>query len=221
MWRRVAWWAVVVSGWVVAGYGLALAVLGDRMYPPDLAESFRAHAWGIGTHAGFGALAMVLGPWQFRRGPGWHRGRHRWIGRGYLIACGLSGGAGLYLAPYTFGGMTTHLGFGSLAVVLLLVSSLGFLAIRQRRVDAHREWMIRSYALIFAAVTLRFELPLLSAALGDFLPAYRIIAWMCWVPNLLAAEWYIRRTRTAARATLPTLELPVAVSAARPAGGAR
>jgi hypothetical protein len=218
--QRVAWWAVVVSGWLVAGYGLAMAVLGDRMYPPNLAESFRAHSWGITTHAAFGALAMLLGPWQFRRGPGWHRGRHRWIGRGYLIACGLSGGAGLYLAPYSFGGMTTHLGFGGLAVVLLVVSSLGYLAIRQRRVAEHREWMIRSYALIFAAVTLRIELPTLTAALGDFLPAYQIIAWVSWVPNLVAAEWYVRRTRTAALGTLPTPEIQRVVPAERSAGRA-
>jgi hypothetical protein len=48
--------------------------------------------------------------------------------------------------------------------------------------------------LIFAAVTLRIELPLLVMAFGDFTPAYRVVSWLCWVPNLLWAEWYIRRT---------------------------
>ena len=55
--------------------------------------------------------------------------------------------------------------------------------------------MIRSYAMILAAVTLRIELPLLAMWLQGFAPAYRIVAWSCWVPNLLVAEWIARRTR--------------------------
>lgn len=203
--QKIGWWVVVVLGWLVAAYGLATAFLGDRVYPPDLADSFRARPWGIFTHALFGSIALVLGPWQFRRGPGWNRVVHRWLGRVYLGGCVLTGGAGLYLAFYSDGGMTTHLGFGTLAVVLLGVSTIAYLAIRSRQVARHREWMIRSYALIFAGVTLRIELPLLVAALGQFPPAYRIIAWLCWVPNLLAAEWYLRRSRPASFATLPGL----------------
>jgi hypothetical protein len=54
--------------------------------------------------------------------------------------------------------------------------------------------MLRSYALIFAAVTLRIWLPLLIMAYGgQFLPAYRWVAWISWVPNALFAEWTIRR----------------------------
>ena len=54
--------------------------------------------------------------------------------------------------------------------------------------------MLRSYGLIFAAVTLRIWLPLLIIAHeGQFLPAYRWVAWVSWVPNLLFVEWVIRR----------------------------
>jgi hypothetical protein len=53
--------------------------------------------------------------------------------------------------------------------------------------------MLVSYSLIFAAVTLRIELPLLIIAFGDFTPAYRVVAWLSWVPNLLWAAWYARR----------------------------
>jgi hypothetical protein len=43
-----------------------------------------------------------------------------------------------------------------------------------------------------AAITLRLMLPA-SAMLGlDFLAAYRAIAWLSWVANLLAVETYIR-----------------------------
>lgn len=61
---------------------------------------------------------------------------------------------------------------------------------------SHREWMIRSYSLVFGAATLRIWLPLLITSYrGDFLPAYRIVAWVSWVPNILFAEWYVRRGR--------------------------
>jgi predicted permease len=81
-----------------------------------------------------------------------------------------------------------------LAVLLIWITMRACQAARAREIPVHRQWMLRSYALIFAAVTLRIELPLLVMAFGDFTPAYRVVSWLCWVPNLLWAEWYIRRT---------------------------
>ena len=53
--------------------------------------------------------------------------------------------------------------------------------------------MVRSYALTAAAITLRLYL---GVALGFRLPftaAYPAIAWLCWTPNLVAAEILLRR----------------------------
>jgi hypothetical protein len=56
--------------------------------------------------------------------------------------------------------------------------------------------MIRSFALTFAAVTLRLYLPFPMIWGFEFIEGYRIIAWLCWVPNLLIAElWIHNRTR--------------------------
>ena len=55
--------------------------------------------------------------------------------------------------------------------------------------------MIRSFALTFAAVTLRIWLGISQASGMDFDVAYPVIAWVAWVPNLLVAEWWIRRGR--------------------------
>jgi len=52
--------------------------------------------------------------------------------------------------------------------------------------------MIYSYAACFAAVTLRIWLPLLMITLGDYLFAYRIVAWLCWVPNIIAAYFIVK-----------------------------
>ena len=82
-----------------------------------------------------------------------------------------------------------------MAVLWLLSSCLALAHICQGRVAAHRAWMIRSFALTFAAVTLRLELPVL-AALTDFETAYRAIAWVSWAPNLVLAEALICRAGT-------------------------
>ena len=53
--------------------------------------------------------------------------------------------------------------------------------------------MLRSFALSFAVVTLRLWLPL-AAWLGlDPVESYRLIAWFCWLPNLLLVELHLRR----------------------------
>ena len=61
------------------------------------------------------------------------------------------------------------------------------------KIEQHRQWMIRSFALTFAAVTLRLWLPFFQIVLNfEFIEAYIIIAWLCWIPNLIVAEIIIR-----------------------------
>lgn len=194
--RGIAWWLIALSAVAIAAYGLAYVVIGPRMYPPGLKESFVARPWGIYPHAFFGSMALILGALQFHRGLLRRRRLHKFIGIGYLTACAFVGGAGLYMAFYAFGGVITHAGFGLLGTLLLATTSMAYREIRMRRIASHREWMIRSYALILAAVTLRIELPLLTGAFGAFPPAYQVVAWSSWVPNLILAEVFIRMTRS-------------------------
>ena len=179
----------------ISGYAIAYLVVGAPMYPPSLADSFLARPWGINPHALFGSLALGVGALQFNR---WllmrHRALHRALGTVYVVSSLGVGIAGLYMSLYSFGGLLTHLGFGMLGVLLLWTTVRAYQAARARTIAVHRQWMLRSYALVFAAVTLRIELPLLVMALGDFTPAYQVVSWLSWVPNLLWAEWYIRRT---------------------------
>jgi hypothetical protein len=68
--------------------------------------------------------------------------------------------------------------------------------IRQGHIHQHQNWMICNYALTFVAVTLRIWLPLLSAfVFHDFIPAYRVVSWLCWVPNLVIALIIINKTK--------------------------
>lgn len=149
------------------------------------------------THVTFGGLALLVGPTQF-----WRRIRqrylrvHRTAGKVYVVACLLAGGAGLTLAFFAEAGIVARLGFGGLAFSWLYTTVQAYLAIRRRNLPAHEAWMYRSFALTFAAVTLRLWLPLFTFGFGwPFEVSYRIIAWLCWTPNLLIAEWLIRRYR--------------------------
>ena len=200
----VAWWIVTLLALPIVGYAMAYVVVGPPMYPPNLSASFLARPWGIYPHALFGSLALGVGALQFNR---WlllrHRPVHRALGKVYVVAAVFVGVAGFYMSFYSFGGAVTHLGFGALAVLLLWTTLRAFAAARARTIVTHRQWMIRSYALVFAAVTLRIELPLLVMAFGDFTPAYQVVSWLSWVPNILWAEWYVRRT---AGAPVPAVE---------------
>lgn len=145
------------------------------------------------THIAAGGLALLIGWSQFRTGL---RQRyvvvHRWIGRVYVFAVLLSGSAALGISPHATAGPIASFGFGALAVLWLFTTWRAYTSIRHRRIEAHRRWMVRSYALTFAAVTLRLWLPLMNFGLGlEFNTAYRIVAWLCWVPNLLLAEWWL------------------------------
>jgi hypothetical protein len=88
----------------------------------------------------------------------------------------------------------THVGFGLLALLWLNATIQAYRSIRASDVTAHRRWMIRSFALTLAAVTLRIELPLQLAAGIPFHNAYQVVSWLCWVPNLVVAEWIVLRS---------------------------
>src|SRR5690349_19290691 len=194
--RRVPiwWWFAIILAVGVAVYSLRYAFLGEVAYVPELSESFKQRPLTLTIHTLFGPLALISGltnllPDMRRRGR-WLA--HRWIGRVYVVSCLLLGAAGLSMALHAAGGTFSRVGFTLLALATLVTSAQAYLAIRRRHVRQHREWMLRSYALIFAAVTLRIWLPLLIMAYGgQFLPAYRWVAWVSWVPNALFAEWTI------------------------------
>ena len=179
----------------IAAYSLRYPILGERTFVPNLAESFRARPTAVFVHTLFGPIALVLGIVNLlpaMRSRRW--ALHRLIGRIYLVSGLMLGLAGGYLALFAAAGPVARLGFFVLAVATVVTLVGGYVNIRQRHIVQHREWMLRSYALIFGAVTLRIWLPLLIIAYhGEFDPAYRWVAWVSWVPNILWAEWRIRR----------------------------
>ena len=196
---------LVWSAGALASLGVALYayhyLLPAAVAPPGIAENPFVWPW-LAIHAGVGGTALALAPLQLLPRLRARRPRlHRWIGRTYVTAAFVGGVAGLILAVGSTAGPVASWGFGLLALAWMATTAQAWRLALARRFDAHRRWMLRSFALIFAAVTLRIYLPLSLIAGLDPLQSYRAIAWLCWVPNLVAVETYLsRRPRHAAAA---------------------
>lgn len=181
----------------VAAYGLyayTFMPIGSVVHP-DMRLAFAANSTAIKIHVFSAVLALLLGPLQFSAGiRRKHTSIHRWSGRLYLGVGVLVGGlAGLYIAQYAHGGVVSQLGFSLLAVLWLYTGWRAYLSVRAGAIAQHRIWMVRNFALTLAAVTLRLYVPASMLAGIEFAVAYQAIAWLCWVPNLLVAEWrYVR-----------------------------
>ena len=120
---------------------------------------------------------------------------HRWMGRVYVFnVCLITGPASLVMAIYANGGWSSRIAFSVLACGWMFTTAMGWRTAVRRQWEKHRAWMIRSYALTLSAITLRAWKWLL-VLLFDPRPmdVYRLVAWLGFVPNLLIAEWLIRR----------------------------
>ncbi len=139
--------------------------------------------------AGFTQFA----PWILARRPA----IHRLMGRVYVFSvCFVTGPASLVMAFYANGGIASRIAFATLAILWLATTGMGWRRVLKRDFGRHREWMIRSYALTLSAITLRaWKYGIVLVFEPPPMDVYRVVAWLGFVPNLLIAEWWIRRSR--------------------------
>jgi hypothetical protein len=183
----------VLLGLLVAAYALT-ALLVPAVRSPLIANLIVSTPVLLVLHLTGGAVAIAVGAFQLSSRIRARRiAVHRWVGRLYVLGVLVGGVASLLLSMRADGGLAARLGFGMLAVLWLGSTGAAYIHIRNRRIELHRAWMLRSYALTFAAVTLRIWLPLSQIAGIPFQEAYAAIAWLCWVPNLVVVEWFILR----------------------------
>lgn len=184
--QRSAWWSAVVLSMLVGLFSLRYA-LPDVPYP--VLDNFVTHRSALVAHAVLASIALLLGPWQFVPGL---RGRrpalHRAFGRIYVAAVLFSWIASIPIAQNAQTGMLASIGFLTLGAVWIYTTGAGILHAVRCRIDLHRRWMVRSFALTASAVTLRILLGTGEALELPFEDIYPAIAWLCWVPNLIAAE---------------------------------
>ena len=155
---------------------------------PGMKSNFQAHPIGIYLHIFASLIALAIGPFQFNEKFRLNKIQvHRLLGKIYLISVLIGGLSGLYMSQYSFGGMISHSGFFTLAILWLATGYKAYHSIKNKNVKAHQYWMLINFALTFAAVTLRTGLGIGFASGTPFEVFYPYLAWLCWVPNLLVA----------------------------------
>ena len=155
----------------------------------------------IRVHILTGTLAILTGPMQFWSGfRDRHRAWHRRLGKIYLIGAAFGSASGLYVAWISFGGFPGHVGFSVLALGWGGTTFMAYRCIRAGQWRLHREWMIRSYALVLGILAVRVWYAVFTALGAENEPAFGASAWLGWVTTLLVAEVYLGRGRNRAAA---------------------
>jgi uncharacterized membrane protein len=188
-----AWGLAAFLSAGVAIFSYRLLAPGMPIVSPDIAGNLFARPWLV-VHAGGAATALLVGMFQFLPAVRRRKPLHRWLGRVYATGCIVGGAAGLVMSFGTTAGTFAGVGFGLLAVCWIYATAQAWRFARARRFEDHRRWMIRSFAMTFAAVTLRLYLPLGEVLGMSFMEIYRLTAWISWIPNLVLVEVWMRRT---------------------------
>ncbi|WP_182909194.1 DUF2306 domain-containing protein [Microbispora sp. H13382] len=209
MHRRTAWAilivAVITTSVLVYPY-LRLDVDDSRL---DVRNGL--HYSVLVGHIWTAAVALVLGPLQFMPTVRARRRVHRTLGRVYLLAGVLPSAVATIPVALWSGRLMTQIGLTTAAVLWLITGGLAYRAARRRDFAAHRDWMMRNYALTFLAVTARVLVPLLllvqipfrgadPGSLGDLATSMIPIGQtLGWIVNLVVVESIIKRRPSEAR----------------------
>ena len=189
-------WGLMTTGVaLLALFALRYPVFGEEAFFEQQRETYIRHETGIMVHVVTMLVGVLMGPLQFLRSfRDKHRAIHRNMGKVYLVFSTVGAASGIYMSFFSYAGAISGVSFFLLGAGVLITNYMAYTAIRRGDINTHREWMTRSFALMLAAVTLRIYAAPLQAAFGEY-TGYAIVAWACWVPNILVAEWAIRRQR--------------------------
>lgn len=207
------WLPAISSGvrrpWVIPAMLVADAFIGYFVPPyltgdpkkarlPNLRKDLRWHYPVLVAHVVTGTVAMATVPFQL-----WpalrtnHPAIHRFLGRAYVFGGVIpSGITALVITPLASG--PTGNGIGS---VLWLSSTVaGYRAARQHNYEDHRRYMVYSFALCMQIIEGRVML-LTLPHLPKFKPSWfpKILETASWIGillNLIAAQWWLDRSRS-------------------------
>ncbi len=187
--------------YIMAAVSVMIALSSYRFLFLDLSTAFSYMPSHIDNrltafmlHISLAPIALILGVIQFSSKIRTNMpALHRWTGRIYGVCVLVSGIAGLIIAIGAEGGFVAATGFALLSLAWMFTTFIGVQHVRNCRFEEHRRWMIRSFALTLAGVTLRVQLLGFTLLGMEYVDASVYLAWLCWIPNLLVVEWWLRR----------------------------
>jgi uncharacterized membrane protein len=148
------------------------------------------------THVFTSIFTLVAGFTQFSKDILKRNSKtHKLVGKLYvLVVLCINVPAGFIMAIYANGLWPSKLAFMLLDILWAWFTYKAWIEAKHKNFKLHKQFMIRSYALTLAALTLRtWKLLLSNMIVIDPLTLYMIDAWLGFVPNLLLAEILIRR----------------------------
>ena len=128
---------------------------------------------------------------------------HRWNGQIYVLSIILNFIPGVYVSFFATGGWPSTMGFLILNTLWLGTTILGFWYIKRQKVILHSQWIIRSFFLSFANMTIYIIVAIAHNAMNfSYGNAYTIAVWICWIINLFIAEITIRKKHSYKKETI-------------------
>lgn len=156
----ILFYATVILSFIMAFMSYRFTTLGVDQAFPEMIGHLTNRRIVLTVHVIAAPLALALGAMNMidrRRKK--RRVLHRWTGRAYGVSILVGSVSGLIMAIGAEGGIIAGLGFGALAILWFVTTAQAIRFAIARDFKSHRRWMIRSFALTLAAVTLRIYLP--------------------------------------------------------------
>jgi len=98
----------------------------------------------------------------------------------------------MVMALYANGGIWVKVSFFILTPLWWYFTFKGYTAIRKKKVQEHKIWMMRSYALTLSAISLRgYQFFLGAFPIIDPAQQYILVSWLSWIGNLFLLEIYL------------------------------
>lgn len=185
----------VVAGMALALIGIAMFIENSSTYFSRY-EEMQSHLskgkWILISHLSCSLLALFIGPFQFWKSfRDYNIETHQSLGKIYVVVVVIGAACATWLAWTSV--LTIH---WTLSVCLQVAAvfwvtyvTMAVRAIIQRRIQSHKEWMIRSYVLtiIFTFFQWITDLPFLTS-LGSFIERVPSAAWISFVVPLFITE---------------------------------
>ncbi|WP_127529841.1 DUF2306 domain-containing protein [Paenibacillus kobensis] len=146
-------------------------------------------------HVVFACLCMIAGMINFSSAVYKnHRKFHRMNGYLYVVSVMLVGLTSGYMAPYATGGRVTSIPFNMLNIIWAAMTVIAVIKIKKKQVNAHRNWMTRSYLFVFTNLLIHLFTNLLQEVSGlSYITSYTASVYGSILMLLLAGELIVRR----------------------------
>lgn len=222
---QIIFWLLIFIGWL--GICVEFGILRASPVQPDNPRDYRRNIYigsnytvdkgypALMVHAIGGISCLLIGILQFQDVI---RKRAMIVHKilGYIFSGSLFIGfvGGVWLIPYSAGGVNTKVAFSLLSLIWTSCLAMALLYVTfasknplvknipiAKRIKRHREWMIRCFSSVCAAITLRIYLFLFSglymagnpkASLDEAQKeVYGAASWLAVAGNLILSEIYI------------------------------